>query len=599
MYQFPEDLKRAYEASPLSFVYYQSIDGRAEPVLVSGGFCRNVGMDREIALEWLRAGLFERMHPDDVGVVSRISDDFLHQRGSYDVVFRCRITPVKASSESEEAGAKYVQIHGVGRWQKMPDGTQLAVISYANLSSTLALEQESQAIYELRKRDRFYTDPLTDLPNINYLNEFGEEKINTIRAEGKTPHVVYTDIYSMQSYNNQYGIKEGDRLLRLAAATLRSYFPRALTIRGADDHFVMITWVDDQGEIERRLHEVNRAIRQKAYGNTSGIRSGVCPVSEDTALGEALDHARHALKRIDNNLNRDVAFFSQAADDAYWRNRYILENFDQAMENGWIKVYYHALYRVKTRKIAAFEGLARWVDPSRGIISPGEFIPVLLKYHQLYKLDLYMFEQVCREIRLRQENGLPLMPVSINFSRQDFDHADIVSEMNRIYGEYNISQYVQKDYFIIEITEQDLAVGADRLREQLKRIRENGYRLWLDDFGSGYSAINMFSRFDFDLIKYDMDLLRHLDDHGKVNRLILKELVYVSRRLGIHTLIEGVETQEQLSFLEEIGCELAQGFYFHRPESLDEILYRIRNGVQVKTCETPEERAELNRKWFQ
>jgi EAL domain-containing protein (putative c-di-GMP-specific phosphodiesterase class I) len=96
-----------------------------------------------------------------------------------------------------------------------------------------------------------------------------------------------------------------------------------------------------------------------------------------------------------------------------------------------------------------------------------------------------------------------------------------------------------------------------------------------------------------------MDLLRHLDDHGKVNRLILKELVYVSRRLGIHTLIEGVETQEQLSFLEEIGCELAQGFYFHRPESLDEILYRIRNGVQVKTCETPEERAELNRKWFQ
>ncbi|MDO4989119.1 MAG: GGDEF domain-containing phosphodiesterase [Eubacteriales bacterium] len=587
-------MKKAYESSPLSFVYYQNIDGRAVPVLASDGFCRNAGKSRETVLNWLRIGMFERMHPDDVGVVSRISDDFLHQRGPYDVVFRCRI------GEGPETGLpRYAQLHGLGKWQTMPDGTELAVITYANLSATREATRTELEAYTLLQRDRFYTDGLTELPNINYLHEFGDEKLATIRADGHTPYLIYTDIESMQSYNNQYGFEEGDRLLCLTAEALKSRFPKSLVIRGSDDHFVVVSWQDDPKVLKSRLYEVNTMIRSKAYGNTSGIRSGVCPVADGTELGEALDHARHALRRIENDLNRKVAFFSQEADNAYWQSRYIVENFDRAMEEGWIKVYYQALYRMESGKIAAFEGLARWVDPERGVVSPGDFIPTLLKYHQLYKLDLYMFEQVCREIRLRSEGGLPLMPVSVNFSRQDFDHADVVGEMDRLYEKYELDRYVDKSYFIVEITEQDLAVGAERLRAQLRQIREAGYRLWLDDFGSGYSAINMFSRFEFDLIKYDMDLLRHLDDHGGVNRLILRELVYVSRQLGIHTLIEGVETAEQFAFVKEIGCELAQGFYFQKPESLDQILKRVRGGEAVKACETPQEREELNRKWFQ
>ena len=598
MYQFPDDLKKAYESSALSFVYYQNIDDRAVPILASEGFCRNIGMDHQSALEWLSVGMFERMHPDDVGVMSQVSDDFLHQRGPYDIVFRCRFDPICADPNSRSAAARYEQVHGLGKWQTMPDGTQLAVITYANLTATREVTREKLEAYSLQQSDRFYTDGLTGLPNLNYLHEFGKEKINTVLADGRTPFLVYSDVDSMQSYNNQYGFHEGDNLLRLTADTLREQFPRALVTRGADDHFITITWIDSREELERRLSETNAAIRRNAFGNTSGIRSGICPVSAGLELAEALDHAKHALKQIENDMNQEAAYFSQDADNAYWRNRYIIENFDQAMRSGWIKVYYQAIYRLENRKISSFEGLARWIDPNRGMISPGEIIPVLLKYHQLYKLDLYIFEQVCREVRLRSENGLQLLPVSVNFSRQDFDHADIAEEMNCIYDKYGLEQYVDKGNFIVEITEQDLAIGADKLRRQLKTIRENGYRLWLDDFGSGYSAINMFSQFEFDLIKYDMELMRHLDDHGGVNRLILKELVYVARKLGIHTLTEGVETQEQRAFLQEIGCELAQGFYFHKPESLDEVLFRLRCGVPIELGETKQERVELDRKWF-
>ena len=197
---------------------------------------------------------------------------------------------------------------------------------------------------------------------------------------------------------------------------------------------------------------------------------------------------------------------------------------------------------------------------------------------------------------MRYDNGLPLVPVSVNFSMQDFDYADIAGEMNRLYEKYRLDALVDKSFFIIEITEQDLAEGTEKLKEQLTQIRKNGYRLWLDDFGSGYSALNIFGQFDFDLVKYDMDFLKNLDGHNGINRIILEELVYLSRKLGIHTLIEGVETEEQLSFVKKIGCELAQGFYFHKPESLEETLLRIKNGGPIKLCETPEEREENSRK---
>jgi diguanylate cyclase (GGDEF)-like protein len=594
MYTFSEESRIVLESSAASFVYYQNINDRAMPVLASDGFCRNTGMPKAQVLEWLGRNMFERMHPDDVGIVSKVSDEFLHHRGPYDVIFRCRLSAV----DSKE----YIIIHGIGNWQTMPDGTELAVISYANLTASMKTFQDNVQSYGLLQKDRFYTDFLTSLPNINYMHEFGREKVDQICSSGHTPMLIYSDVDSMQSYNNQYGLEEGDNLLCLIAATLKELFPKALVTRGADDHFVTLTDVDDKKELERLLDKANDKVKRGAKGNTAGIFSGICPVDADgtgNAIGRAVDHARHALKRIDTNLNQKVRFFSEELDEHYWRSRYIVENIDRAIENDWIKVYYHGLFRVETGKVSAFEALARWVDPVRGIISPAEFIPALQKYHLLYKLDLYMFEQVCREVTLRHENGLPLMPVSVNFSRQDFDHTDIVGRMNEIYEESGVGKLVDKNFFIIEITEQDVASDPQSCQLQVRKIKDSGYRLWLDDFGSGYSSFDMFSKFKFDLIKYDMELIRHLDDNDGANRLVLKELVHLAKELKLHTLIEGVETEEQLAFVREIGCELVQGYYYHKPEPLEEILFRLHAGGTIKTCETQEERDRLNRKWFE
>ncbi len=587
MYIFPDDIRKAYESLPAALVFDQYIDGRVVPLLVSDGFCKLVGMERESAMQWFAKGQFERVHPDDVGNVSRVSRGFIERTCDYDVLFRC-LHP-----------DGYHFIHAVGNWLTMPDGTELALLTYNDVTDSKDTILKIAENYHIFQEDRFYTDPLTGLPNINYFREFADERAHALRVSGKTPMLLYSDVNSMRYYNNQYGFSQGDELLRLIVRELKAAFPGALIMRGAEVHFILLDAFDSREAVTDRINAVNDRIRRNALGNTTGIQMGICVYEGEMDTEAAFDHARNALKQIVNDLNETDHFYSHSDDANYWAQRYILENFDRALSEGWIKIYYQGITRLETGKSTVQEALARWVDPVRGIISPGEFIPVLEKYHLLYKLDLYMMEQVCREIPMRVDAGLLLLPVSMNFSGQDFDYVDVASELNRLYDQYGISRFAGKDYFIVEITEQDMATGTEHFHEQLRKLRREGYKLWLDDFGSGYSSLNMFSRYDFNLIKFDMELLRNLNDHNGANRRIIKAMIDVARGLGIHTLVEGMETEEQRQFLREVGCELAQGFLFHRPEPLASILFRRQSGHKSGPCETPEEREALIRKWIE
>ncbi len=582
MYSFPEEIRRAYELLPIPFVIDQLIDGKAFPLLVSDGFCELVEMDRERTVAWFKAGQFERIHPDDVGKVAHVSEEFIGHRSGYNVLFRCK----------HKDGYHY--IHAIGGWMTMPDGTELAALTYTDVSESRSTITAAAREYDLFQQDLFFTDPITGLPNVNYLHKYADEKVHSIRVRGCSPALIYLDINFMQSYNNQYGFAKGNELLRLVASVFTDLFPEGLVIRGAEDHFIVITPMSDREQLGAVIDEANRRIKTEAFGNTTGIHAGISEYEDDAQTPDALDNARRALKRMGRNLNVTRRFFSRDDDNRYWSRRYIVENFNKAIENKWFKVYYQGISSVESRKIVAFEALARWVDPIRGIISPKEFIPALEEYHLLYRMDLYMFEQVCREIKTRYENGLPLVPVSVNFARQDFDHVDVIGELNQIIERHNIGQYgVGKDDFIIEITEQDMATATDHFYEQLTEIRRAGFRLWLDDFGSGYSSLNVFSKFDVDLIKFDMDLLRNLDRHNGANREIMKAMVTVSKNLGIHSLAEGMETEEQAVFLEEIGCELVQGYAIHRPEALESIMYRLQSGEKARSLEPKENYARL------
>ena len=591
MYTFPEDIKKSYESLKIPLIIMgPSASGIYEPLVISDGFLDFHKVTREELFGYygdrVKEGLFDKVHPEEKAKLYAISIDFLNKKTEYDITFRARMDD------------GYHLIYSVGYWQAMEDGTELAFLVYNDVQRLEKNFLEISNKYKLFEKDEFNIDVLTNLPNINYANKYGNGKIQEIVAKGKNPVIIYLDIDSMQSYNRRYGVKRGDDLLVLVANVLMSEFPHGMVVRVVSDHFAVIDEYNGEENIISIIESVNSKIKIRAFGTTTGLNVGIYVGNKSTLLSESIDHALRANKLVGEDLKKFYRFYSAEDDSLYNHQRHIIENFDKAMERGWIKVFYQCFLRIETGNGMGFEALARWIDPEYGLINPDDFIPALEKYHLTHEMDLYIFELVCKEIKIRYDEGLPLLPVSINFSRQDFDYIDVIEEINRIYDKYDISQYgIDKSYFIIEITEQGLAKATDKFYEQLAKIRENGYKLWVDDFGSGYSSLSVFSNFDIDLIKFDMNLLMNLDSNNGANRAVIKAMIDLAHKLGIHTLCEGMETEEQKQFLLSAGCELGQGFFYHKPESLDSILDRFHKDIPIPKWESEDERIEREKNY--
>ena len=435
------------------------------------------------------------------------------------------------------------------------------------LAAKVRIMQQDMTVYERLQKDQYYNDAVTGIPNMIFVRQFADERVNMLRSSQADPAMFYFDVRSMVSYNTEYGYSKGDDLLRLTARTLCSAFPDALVGRGEGDHFIVIDRYDPQ--IDQKVRQINKTVKKEAYGRSTGIQCAVVRM-DSLMVAEGAQYARNTLKMIGDDLNVVCRHYSPEDDSENQMSQYIIQHFDEAVQNGWIKVFYQPIVETVSKKVTHLEALARWVDPVRGMISPGRFIPVLSRYHLMHRLDLYMVDQICRDFRLREEGGLSGVSVSVNFSARDFDYADVAGELNRITEQYA----VPKDRLVVEITEQDLAQATDSFTEQLRMIHESGYRLWLDDFGSGYSSLNVFGRYHIDRIKFDMELVRHLDDNGGANRVIMESITEMCRRMGVHTLAEGIETDEQYRFLREIGCEMIQGFLFFRPEPLENLVVK-------------------------
>lgn len=461
-----------------------------------------------------------------------------------------------------------------------------------DMSEKILMVQKSMDAYEKLQKDRYYRDSLTGLLNLKYVRQFADDRLNKLWATYVTPAVMYFDLRSMVSYNTEYGYSRGDELLKLTAETLLRVFPYALVGRGEGGHFIVISEFD--ADIGNKIRLVNEIVKKNAYGRTNGIQCAIVKMMPGMKAVDGLQRALSTLKKFDNDLNVIFRIYSYEDDEDFLISQYIVQHFDEALQNKWIKVYYQPVIRANSRKISVIEALARWVDPVKGLISPGQFIPVLSQYHMLHKLDLYMAETICREFHVRKEAGLPQIPVTINFSAQDFDYIDVPEAINKIMEKYGLS----REKLIIEITEQDMAQATDFFKNQLQRIHDDGYKLWIDDFGSGYSSLSVISLYPVDRIKIDMALIRHLNDNGGANRIIIKAVVDMCRQMGIHTLAEGIENEEQYEFLCSIDCEMVQGFMFYKPEPVETAIEGFKNRTADIPHETTSERNELGAIWL-
>ena len=260
---------------------------------------------------------------------------------------------------------------------------------------------------------------------------------------------------------------------------------------------------------------------------------------------------------------------------------FILQNFKRALDFHEIQPYYQPVVRTSSGQLCSFEALARWVDPVRGVIGPDAFIPVLEREGLIHLLDTAILGHVCARIRSAIASGETPIPVSVNLSRLDFVSCDIFTLADHIVSDYQIPH----DYICFEITESIMAEQKELMLGIVDRFRAAGYQVWMDDFGSAYSSLNVLKEFTFDELKLDSSFLQPFNLRSK---RIVTAMVKMAKVIDLHTLAEGVETEEQYVFLRDIGCEKVQGFYFGRPLPYDRALANIRNkDIQI---ELPQDR---------
>ena len=255
---------------------------------------------------------------------------------------------------------------------------------------------------------------------------------------------------------------------------------------------------------------------------------------------------------------------------------YIIEHLDEAIEKGYIQPYFQPVIRTVSRQLCGMEALARWKDPVWGLLPPDSFIGVLEKHRRIHELDACILRQVCALYREAVAGRGVLIPISVNLSRLDYELCDIFAVVEEAVQTY----MMPRSFLCIEITESALNENGALMHTYIDRFREAGYQVWMDDFGSGYSSLNVLKDFEFDELKVDMWFL---SDFHQRSRKILSSIVHMAKEIEIQTLVEGVETEEQFEFLRNIGFEKVQGYLFGRPlPYMDCIRHVLDQGLTVE-----------------
>ena len=240
-------------------------------------------------------------------------------------------------------------------------------------------------------------------------------------------------------------------------------------------------------------------------------------------------------------------------------------HLEKAIESGEFEVYFQPIIHTISGSLCAFEALARWHHPRLGFLPPVRFLPLLEETKQIYHLDIHIVELVCRWYNEQIAANRPVVPVSVNFSRCDFEAVDMFSIVESLMSRYG----VPRDMLNIEITESAVIDEKTDISNAIERFRASGYQVWMDDFGSGYSSLNTLKEHVFDELKIDMCFL---SDMSLRSRRIIRSIISMAKEISMVTICEGVETQEQVDFLRGIGCDRMQGYYFSKPLPYEELL---------------------------
>lgn len=417
------------------------------------------------------------------------------------------------------------------------------------LKTAIKLSEANRVIDELER------DELTGLLTRKAFLRKVSHVINDNRE--KSYCIIAFDFDNFKSSNSLYGVEKCNEFLAYTAHEMMKAQPEGISGRYGGDQYILFFDYEKNVNIER-LNTLTKKILDTAPIPHQIVKMGVySPIDTDAPLVINCDRAFLAISEIKGKYGKNLAFFEDDLQNHLLNEQRIIETMERGLEENQFQVFYQPKHETVTGHIAGAEALVRWNHPEYGFMAPNQFIPLFERNGFITKLDFFVLEQVCKDIKRWQQDGLPLIPISVNVSRFDFLDEGCIQKQLDFIEDYGINH----NLLHMEVTESLYSENTDLIISQVKKTQDLGFMIEMDDFGAGYSSLGLLSTFPLNIIKLDISFVRNI----KTNEIVIENIIKMAHRMGLLTIAEGVETLEEYKILKSLGCDFIQGFYFSKP----------------------------------
>ena len=496
-----------------------------------------------------------RMHREDLSML--ILDLNMPVMNGYEVMERLREDellqhiPVIVLTADKSAELQALQMGAADFITKPFD---IPEIIQTRVSRILELS-EGKKLISAAERDR-----ITGLYSRNFFYEYAN-RLFQYHTEMHMDAAVL-NIEQFHSVNAVNGREFGDSVLKRIGEEIRAFISgtQGIASRVEADRFDL--YCLHQPDYRAVLNRIQEAVNRHSPNVSIHLRMGVMPWREGVEPVLMLDRAQAACNMVRGNYQNPLMIYNEEMQAQELMNRRLLNDLNSAVSEHQLQVYYQPKYDIQCDppRLSSAEALIRWKHPELGMVSPGQFVPLFEGNGLISRVDHYVWEEAARQVREWKDRYGFVLPVSVNLSRADVFDPALVDRLIRLIEENHLDYKDIK----LEVTESAYTDKASTVLETIHRLRELGFEIEMDDFGSGYSSLNMLSDMPIDVLQMDMQFVRNIETSDTDMRLV-KLILDIARYLGVKVVAEGVETEGQLRLLKDVGCDLIQGFYFSRP----------------------------------
>lgn len=419
-------------------------------------------------------------------------------------------------------------------------------------------------------------DKLTQIYNKEYFFHRCERVLSL--SENKSYDIIYANIEKFKLINDLYGSHAGDDLLKvMAQAISRHLKPGAFCGRlNADQFGIFMEREEDLDEFFTLIaHDLKQLPKEVV------VRYGIYQIKDqDIMIDVMFDRAKLAIQSIKGKYGKYYAYYNESIREELLHEQFLTASMQDALKNKEFQVYLQPKYRLSDQCIIGAEALVRWIHPENGVMSPATFIPLFEKNDFITELDFYVWDVACQYVSRWIKEGIKPVPISVNVSRLDVCHPDLSSMLKGLVEKYEIPI----SYLHLEITESAYTKDNVQVIKVVEELRELGFIVEMDDFGAGYSSLNMLTELPIDVLKLDMRFLNNKEKNRE--HILLKFVINLAKQLRLEVVAEGVETKQQEVLLLELGCDYGQGYVFSKPityEDFNTMLKNTRDAFEISS----------------